>query len=160
MSRAKLVKLIGKLNTIEDFLIRESDKIIDKNKVGLAAQNRQQLTEDGIEYTGIPIVYQHPRKGETGKYGAYSKPYQKYKEGKGKETKFVDLFLTGKFNKSIILFQMNPGLWRFVSEDEKAPILVANYGPDIFGITEDNLDGFARNMEPLLQDRVTKYLAA
>jgi len=160
MSRAKLIKLIDKLNGIENFLIRESDKIIDKNKSVLVAQNTQQMKEDGQESTGQPIEYKHSRKTPAGQYGAYSKPYEKYKGDYGGETKYVDLFLTGKFHKSIILFQMNPGEWRFVSEDEKAPFLVANYGPDIFGIQEDRLDTFSVGMGVELQSRTDKYLSA
>lgn len=158
MSISKLNKLIKKLETLDTFLIDESDKFIDKNKKVLAGQNVQQMKDDGQESTGNAIFYQHSRKGETGKYGAYSKPYQKYKEGLGKETRYVDLRLTGEFHRSITLIQFNPGEWRFVSEDDKAPYLIANYGIDILGIQEDRLDVFSVAMELNLQKRTDKYL--
>lgn len=157
MSIEKLSKLILKLNNLDTFIIDESDKIIAKNQKVLTSQNVQQM-EEGKEYTEGEIEYKHTRKTPTGKYGKYSKGYEKYKEGYGGQVRVVDLHLTGEFHRSIALLQMNPGVWRFVSEDEKAPILIANYGTDIFGIAEDRLDTFSVGMAVELQSRVDKYL--
>lgn len=157
MSIAKLEKLISKLSNLDTFIINESDKIIAKNQKVLISQNVQQM-EEGKEYTEGDIEYKPTRKSPAGKYGKYSKGYEKYKEGYGGEVRVVDLRLTGEFHRSIALLQMNPGVWRFVSEDEKAPFLIANYGTDIFGIAEERLDIFSTGMGVELQQRVDKYL--
>jgi hypothetical protein len=154
----QLNKFIERLENIGTFLQDESDKYIGTNSKVLVEQNLIQMKEEGKTFTDEEIRYLKSRKSPIGSRGAYSASYEKYKGNRGGTVDYVDLFLTGQFHKSISLIQFNPGEWRFVSDDEKIPFLLSNYGSDILGINEESLDIFSVAMEKNLQERTDKHL--
>lgn len=160
MSVDNLNKFIEKIENLQQFIADEADKIVLKDKNYLLDQNKLQL-KFGLDANGQLIQYQKPRKGPTGRYGWYSRGYERTKDARGGETSYVDLFLSGKFNRSIGLLQMNPGHFRYISEDDKYLFLEANYTENILGINNEALDFFAEDkMRPQLQARVDNYLGA
>lgn len=158
MSIQKLNRLIVKMKGLDAFIVKAADDVVNKTSKVLVDENRRQM-KSGLDTLNLPIEYQKQRIGETGSYGWYSKGYQKYKEKRGGNTMYVDLYLSGEFNKSIGLFQDNPGRFRFISEDEKYNYLVVNYGDKILGVTEEFLDFYSKFiLEYQLQEKVDKFL--
>lgn len=159
MSLQQLNTLINKLKGLESFIQDSTDEIISKNRTILLDENRRQL-EDGKDSEDKPIEYQKSRIGKTGHYGWYSKGYEKYKEAEGGEVRYVDLYLTGDFYRSIVLLHPEKLKWTFESVDTKYKYLVVNYGEKILGVTEEFLDYFCENiLQFQIQTHVDQYLA-
>jgi len=154
----KLDKLIKRLDNIKDFVLKQSDSVIDKNKKDFIDQNKLQLNAAGIGSDGQLLEYIGQRKSPTG--DVYTKGYETYKNKRGGQTGHIDLRLTGVFQRSLLLFHDNPGVWSFRSEDDKLEWLTAWYGENILGVTEEFLDQFSEDkLQPELQTKVDKYLA-
>ena len=102
------------------------------------------------------MEYLPPRLGPTGKYGWYSRGYERTKRG---NVLYVDLYLSGAFHRSIVLIQTEKNHWIFSSADEKYLFLLANYGQDILGVSEEFLDFYTSGIMAFqLQERVDKFL--
>ena len=152
----ELDKLIKRLALIDEFVQTEADNIIRKDRKILIDQNRAQMKETGTDGIGDNLEYQRIRKSPV--RGAYTEQYAKYKEKRGGTTAYVDLYLSGKFHKSIELFQLGIGEWKFTSTDEKYNFLIENYGENILGVNDEFLDRYSDTMEDKLNIKVDKYL--
>ena len=153
-----LDKLIRKFSGLEDFIQTQADIIIGQDKKILEDDNRKQLNFAGIGSDGNELTYLKTRKTPSAD-GIYSNPYSKYKERKGGQTSFVNLRLTGDFQKTIELFRTGIGEWTFTSTDVKYEWLKEWYGENIVGVTEDFLKEFSEdNLQPQLQNKVDNYL--
>jgi len=153
-----LDKIIKKLEGLDEFILLQSDLIVAKDKKILEDDNRKQLNFAGIGSDGQELAYIGNRKSPLG--DVYTKQYEKYKDGVGGQTSYVDLRLTGEFQKSIQLLRTGENEWTFDASDKKFEWLKAWYGEQILGVTEEFLQEFATdNMQPELQNKVDKYIA-
>lgn len=158
MSLQKLNKFIAKLEGIDDFIVTTSDNIIRRDRKLFVEQIRGQLTEAGVGYDGESLEFQQDRKSPLNVSGAYTVPYSRYKSGRGGTTAYVDLYLSGRFQKSIQMLQVGEGEWTFSSDGITYNYLLLNYGDVILGVKDEFLDEYTPNMEKELQEKVDKYL--
>ena len=90
---------------------------------------------------------------ELGEYE--SKPYATFKNTLNPLPGFgvPDLKLTGSFYREMYLQFSSKG-WpvQIFSMDEKTSKLVSQYGKDIFGLTEDNLENLREHLKPKIQE--------
>ena len=67
----------------------------------------------------------------------------------------MDLRLLGDFHKSITLTRLEQGWFTFTSGVDIFPYLVANYGTEILGVTEKQLQEFSTNeLKPYLENKL------
>ena len=95
-------------------------QIIRKHAKAIVDLNREQM-DQSLTATGRPI----------GRYKSKA-----YARKKGRDT--VDLFDTGDFQNEMFLASKKFPLEIF-SDDPKTNALIAKYGKDIFGLTQENL---------------------
>ena len=76
--------------------------------LSIMTSSDRRIFNEGKDVSGSKITYKRSRK--TPKQGAYSKSYAKVRSSKGRQTGYVDLFMTGKLHKEYQA-QPIPGGW-------------------------------------------------
>lgn len=153
----KLVKLLKKIPT-------ESLKIADKsilfNQSVFVGLNRNQLITEGVDAEGEPLQYKHPRTSKVGK--VYTKGYERFKQKKGGNINKVDLSLSGTYLRSLKLDHKRLGVFNIKAEKRGFDLqkeLEWNYGPEIHGISENNLQWFGeRYIKPSVDERIQQLI--
>lgn len=156
----KLARAVKVLKSLPKEIAQISDRSIAFNSIELLNYNREQLQKYGIDANEKKLVYQHPRKSKL--KGVYTENYNRFKDRKGGNTKFVDLTLSGDFIKSLKLDHKRLGVFKINAEKYGFDLqteLEWNYGEDILGVTEDNLQKFCNvYLQPDINARVEQLI--
>ena len=157
MSVAQLKATIEKLKNLKEKVSKEADRIVQSESESFALYNALQLSKTGLDSDDKPLRYGKKREGVLNSSGAYTKAYDRYKRKLGGQTTYIDLNLSGEFQRGIKLEQVERNYFIFVSEVEYEKYLRSNYGDAILGINEKNLDKISHErIEPQLQYYVDK----
>ena len=150
----QLKTLIKNLKAIEPFILKEADRFVGRKAKLLTDLNRENLNS-GIDSKGVELNFKKPRITPLTSTLSYTKEYARFKKSKGRQTSFVDLRLLGDFHKSITLTRLEQGWFTFTSGVDIFPYLVANYGTEILGVTEKQLQEFSTNeLKPYLENKL------
>ena len=76
--------------------------------LSIMTESDSRIFNEGKDVSGKTITYKRPRK--TPKVGAYSKSYAKTRSKAGRQTGYVDLFMSGKLHKEYQAAPI-PGGW-------------------------------------------------
>jgi hypothetical protein len=88
----------------------------------------------------------------------YTPKYAAYKRSLGLKTNVVTLRLTGDFYRSIKPEQTAPDEMELQSQDSKAPYLLARYGKQVLGLSEENIKKLAERIQPKMLRRLKAAL--
>ena len=97
-------------------------------------RNVAQMEKHGQNSRGGSL--KNPRTGDT-KYA--SPEYAEYKSMLGRESRFINLNLTGDFHRSMD-FKVTKGGIDIFATDDKTDRLIKAYGMQIFGLNDENFD--------------------
>lgn len=149
----KLEKLILILKNLPKEVLKSADTAMVNNSKELLDYNRDQLKQTGTDSQGKSLRYKHPRKGKV--TGVYTQAYNRFKGKQGGNISFVDINLSGEFLNNLRLDHTKIGLFRIYSETSGFDLeteLKWNYGNDIFGLWDTNLQKFCDiNLKPEIE---------
>lgn len=149
--------LVNKLKRLPEYILKSSDTFMTEQSNKLADLNRENLM-NGIDNEGHDLAFRGARKSILD--GAYTKSYARKRQAYGAQTSHVDLRLLGGFHTSIVLKKLAEGHFKFDSEIDIYPYLVLNYGPNLLGITEEQMKRIAENdMKPYLENKLIAQIA-
>lgn len=124
-----LTPLINKFKNLEAEMNKAMDVIVRQNEQVIANANRVQLAEG-------QSANDEPLKREKAGYYPYSPEYTKERKRKGKQTAFVDLNMTGDFQRSIKAKRISQARVQLFSTDYKNKFLPQQY-PGVFGLDSE-----------------------
>ena len=114
-------------------------------------RNAAQMEELGQDALGRPIL------GHKSGEREYAWPeYAEEKSMMGKESRFINLNLSGDFHSQMKVEFSKTGI-RLWSDDDKTDLMVKNYGRDIFGLNESNMDWLVDEMTDGLAEKFKGY---
>lgn len=119
--------------------------------IGNEVVDRNQFQMEGLGETAFGPI--------TNRRGTREYAWEEYAEEKramGKEDRFINLNFSGDFHGKM-KFKATPQGISIFSEDQKADILVQNYGKNIFGLNDENMDWVQEELLDMLTDRLTLY---
>jgi hypothetical protein len=126
----KLDNMIDKLKKFQNNTSEIIKGIITANQSIIVDMNTQdQLFEKGIDNKGTKLDSYHPYRQST----------IKIKQMKGQPTNRVTLRDTGEFQSSFYL-DIKDDSFEIKASDRKTSELMRNYSPDIFGLTDQNMN--------------------
>ena len=139
----KLDALITSLKELDTSIIDTIKQVIQDNAVIIEEMNTVvQLDEEGVNRLGVKIS----------SYAPYSPMTISIKREKGQPTSRVTLRDTGEFHKSFYI-EFHPDGFEIKASDWKANVLTKEYGPEIFGLTDENFNDLAINyIAPAIED--------
>jgi hypothetical protein len=121
--------------------------------------NRDQL-EAGTDSEGRDLKYKRKRVSKI--EGVYTQNYSRFKAKRGGNTLHVDLKLSGNFLNSLRLDHKRLGVFKIYAETTGFDLqkeLEWNYGKDIFGLTDENLQRFAdKNLKPYIEFEIEQLI--
>jgi hypothetical protein len=127
--------IVDYLEALEKIDIQDAaEKTILKTKKELADLNREQLGE-GLLSTNDKIHWL------ADDHYPYVKPYARRRQNLGLQTDVVDLKVNGSFWDSIDVVPEGDEMI-FFSQNEIAQYLEGNYGKEIYGLTDAELDKY------------------
>jgi hypothetical protein len=157
----KLKTLIRTLKTLPKEVLKSADSAMVNNSSDLLDMNRKQLQGSGTDSEGKRLEYQHPRVSKVA--GSYTTNYNRFKRKQGGNTSFVDLTLSGNFLNSLRLDHARLGVFKIYAETSGFDLqreLEWNYGKDIFGLQDANLQKFAdQNMKPYIEFEIEQLIS-
>lgn len=121
-----LANAVGEIN--RDLYPVYTRKAIEDNQAEIVALNVSQLYDEGMTRLGVKIW----------DYAPYTPYTQRLKQELGQPYDRVTLRDTGAFHESFAI-RADQGGFDIVASDPKTEMLVGKYGPEIFGLTEQNL---------------------
>jgi hypothetical protein len=128
----KLDSLIGKLETFESELFNIIETVIQENEAVIIEMNSEdQLFEKGVYRDGV-------------KLDGYSPFTIEIKSQKGQPTNRTTLRDTGAFHESFYLEFQKDG-FEMKASDPKTEELKTDWGPEILGLTDENLNDIIQN---------------
>jgi hypothetical protein len=163
MDLKPLEKLVRFYKDLPGNVLKSADTAMVNNSSELLEYNREQL-KGGTDSETKPLRYKHNRKSKLS--GVYTAAYSKYKGRRGGNTAYVDLDLDHTFLNSLRLDHEALGRFRIGSESKVfsggttlEDELMYNYGKDIFGLWEGNLQKFAsENLKPTIEFEVEQLI--
>jgi hypothetical protein len=146
MGAEKLDKVITRLEALagskmEDFV----ENAAEENFHLMESLNRAQLME-GIRSDGSKIE------------PPYAIKTTHIKRAKGQPYDRVTLYDEGDYQAAIKATDVNKKVIALESSDWKAEELIAKYGPNIEGLTDENIEIASEAMLPSLEEQTRKYL--
>lgn len=156
----KLQKLVRLMKTIPKEAEKMADQSIVFNSSVLLGLNRNQLVTKGEDSEGKKLKYLHPRTSPVG--NAYTKSYERFKRKKGGNVNQVDLSLSGSYLRTLKLDHKRLGVFTINAERKGFDLqkeLEWNYGKDIHGVSEVNLQWFSnRYIQPTVDERIQQLI--
>lgn len=146
---APLDSLIAKLEKIQEVSENAMVEAVERSEETLVKLQKERM-DLGLDVNGNPIEYNKPRRSELNSTGAYTKSYDKYKSSKGKQTRVVDLELTGSYKRGIQaetkkgFHEVNVDI---SSNSETAKFVEKNY---------DNIYGLDKSQQTLIENDISK----
>ena len=123
-----------KIQALQDFQDNVYSLIIDivikNDNIVIEYNTEDQLYEKGILSTGISID----------SFAPYSPVTIQMKQIKGQPYDRVTLRDENKFHSSFQVIRISDGVAEIIALDDKTDELLRQYGKDVLGLTEDNLD--------------------
>lgn len=143
----KLDNLIDRLRAIEDEALMLVENVIRENEHALLSLNsRDQLYDRGIDRNGVEIASYRP----------YAPMTIQIKREKGQPTNRVTLRDEGNFYASFYIIFGATG-FEIAASDWKTEELIAKYGEEVLGLTDENVRLFAAEyIEPALNELFAK----
>jgi len=155
---SQLKGLIRNLKKIDTVMQAEISKFIRRESKNLVKLNIVNLL-NGIDSKGVPLRFKKNRTTSLNFSKAYTAAYAKLKARRGGQTEHVDLRLFGGFHKSIEIVEVEHGKFVFISTSDIFPYLVANYGEEILGVTEEQMQEFLKGkLKPFLENGLAAKL--
>ena len=106
--------------------------------------NRDQLYNDGTDYKPTPI-------------GQYAASTVQYKARTGQRYDHITLHDSGAFHASFfVVYDVDE--FTIFSDDDKTPELISRYGPEVLGLTSDNLKLLIDHLRPAVVDQFRKKM--
>ena len=145
----KLERIRDRVKTAKDQVGRIMKEIIEENEAFIIDANAYfQLEQKGVNKLGIEI-------SEYAPYAAYT-VWRKL--AKGQPTDRVTLKDTGDFHSSFYVVVDEEG-FEIMASDEKTEALVAKYGKDIFGLTDEHMKILVEDyIKPELVNKLLEYI--
>lgn len=156
----KLQNLIRVLKVLPKEVRHSADIAMVNNSAEYLQLNRDQLRNNGQDSEGNQLQYKRKRVSRA--VGNYTQNYNRFKSKQGGQISFVDLTLSGNFLNSLRLDHKRIGVFRIFSETAGFDLekeLMWNYGKDIFGLQDDNLQMFCdKNLSPAIEFDIEQML--
>jgi hypothetical protein len=125
-----LTDLQDKLQTLNDNMIDFVIQILRLHETDITNMNTaEQLYEKGETRDGVKIA----------DFAPYAPLTVQIKQAKGQPTNRVTLLDEGDFHKSVYIIFREDG-FEIVADDWKTEDLLRQYGKEIFGLSDENLD--------------------
>jgi hypothetical protein len=134
---------VDRVKGLEYYAKKVANELLFKRSQEVVKMNRKQLME------GKNTLQKTIQEG-------YSKPYAKKRQKKGLQTRFVDLYFTGKFQKGLKGVKNTDGL-DLESDADYEKYLRGNY-PDIMGLNKVDAELIAVAIAKELAVEIKKYL--
>jgi hypothetical protein len=138
-------EFVERVKALEYMVKKIASELLFKRSQQIVKMNRTQLMQ------GKNIEEKTIQEG-------YSKPYAKKRQKKGLQTRFVDLYFTGKFQKGLKGVKNIEGL-DIESSAEYEKYLRGNY-PGIMGLNKQDAELIAQAIAEELAKQLKKYLVA
>lgn len=157
----QLRRLIVTLKNLPKEVLKSADTAMVNSSRELLDLNREQL-RGGMDSETKPLKYKRKRTSKLSPNNAYTMAYDRFKGKRGGNTSYVDLNLSGEFLNNMMLDHVALGRFKIVSESKifaggttLEDELKYNYGKDIFGLWESNLQKFAdQHLKPAIEFEV------
>lgn len=160
ISLYQLERLVRFYKNLSNEILSIADNAVIDSSNELLNINRNQLEDYGQDSEGLALKYKHKRSSPVGT--AYTRAYERFKEKRGGQIQYVDLKLTGQFINSIRLDHTAKGKFKFNVDESQADlygILQYNYGKNILGLQEDNLQKYAdKYLQPVIEYRLEQEI--
>lgn len=161
----KLQRLVTFYKELPQNVLKSADAAMVNNSAELLDYNKDQLS-GGTDSETKPLKYKRKRKSKLAGNGVYTDAYNKYKGAYGGNTSYVDLNLSGDFYNGFMLDHKSLGRFTIGSESKifaggttLEQELIYNYGKNIFGLWEDNLQKFVdQNLAPQVEFEVEQLI--
>lgn len=118
--------------------------IIEQTKEEIITLNQRQLYNNSEDAKGVPLRF----------YASNSYAFEKERRNPNPGFGRPDLFLSGAFYRGFYISVTN-STYDIYSRDSKTGKLVAKYGEDIFGMTDDSQQQY---VEETLYNGLSKYI--
>lgn len=162
----QLKRLIVTLKNLPKEVLKSADTAMVNNSKELLDYNKEQL-KSGMDSEAKPLRYKPKRVSKLSGNGAYTQAYDRFKGKRGGNTSYVDLNLSGDFFRGFMLDHESLGRFTIGSESkvfsggsDLETELKYNYGKDIFGLWEANLQKFAdENLKPEIEFEIEQLIS-